>query len=314
MNTNMNPKPDTSHSSDTVKDRVFAAIEERGVEPSSKYVFLCHRLFVWSLYVLSILFGGLALAVMSFAASHRYYDLYEATHDNFYTYALEVLPYIWVAVLMAMLLLASYQLKKTSRGYRLSVVTLGATSVVCSVVLAGLFHLQGFGFALDAWLGKTAPMYMSQIKMERKMWQNPLEGRLIGRQVITGSTTDQVLFKDDTGKQWEVFTGDLSPGDREYLAKGMQVRLLGPAADRDTFTFFHACGVFPWMLDQPKARGTVSAERRAFVDSMYKHHENAKYREQMLQEALREDVESVPLDSPCHKLKAVERVHARMKS
>lgn len=292
----------------SVRDRVFDMIESQGVAPRPRYVFLCQNWLVWGLWVLSIMFGALAVAVLLFVSTHRYYDIYEAMYDNFFTFMLEALPYVWFVVFAGMLALAVWQLKHTRRGYRLSATVLGVSSFVFSLVLGGLFHVGGFGWSLDMWLGEVAPMYVSQAQMERKMWQNPAEGRLIGRQIGgAAAPTSTVPFADVKNVTWQVRVIDLSEADRAYLRQGERVRLLGVLTSESSKQF-HACGVFPWMLDEPAPMGKAVEARKAFVDRMYKHHEDAKSRRVAI-EAVAITRPQVGTTSPCHTLAAVRRVH-----
>ncbi len=302
----------SEHFEDSVKDRVFAALDESNVQPRSKYYFLCLNWLVWGLWALSVLFGGLAVAVVTFVSTHRYYDIYEATHENFYTFILEALPYVWFVVFGGMLLLAVWQLRNTRRGYRQSVSVLAGSSFVFSLVLGGLFHVGGFGWTLDNWLGQVAPMYASQAAMERKMWQNPNEGRLIGRQVRVASTSPiRIQFTDIDGAQWQIVSTDLSEQDLGFLSKGLQVRLLGQRTSSSSKSF-HGCGVFPWMFDQPTKMAQISEERQIFVDRMYKHHEDAEARRIAIEREVSSAQEVIASTSPCHGLAAVRRVHEQL--
>lgn len=309
MNNPMNSNASDTNSS-TVKDRVFTVIEEQGVEPRARYVFWCQNWLVWALWGVSIVVGALSVAVLAFASTHQYYALYEASHDNFVTFFFDVLPLLWFGVFAGLLVLAAWQLRRTKRGYRFSLSVLGGSSLIFSLMLGGLFHLGGFGFVLDKRLGEIAPMYESQLKMERKIWQNPAEGRLIGMQRGAAQSSTSVQFIDTAGQQWTVTVTDLTEADVLYLAEGNRVRLLG-AQSTSQVAEFYACGVFPWMLDGPMPMKQVSEARQDFVDQMYYHHDNAMARRQAIEASLaagnaRE--ESVP-DSPCHSLPAITRMH-----
>jgi len=314
MNTPMKEKETVSHNEHSVKGRVFAALDEGQIAPHSKYVFLCQDWLVWGLWTLSIVIGALSIAVLIFASTHRYFDIYEATHENFVTFMLEALPFVWLGVFAGMLGLAAWQLRNTRRGYRLSTVMLGVSSFVFSVILGGLFHLGGFGWSLDMWLGQVAPMYDSQAKMEQKMWQNPQQGRLIGGQsALTSSSPATIFFDDIADVRWEVSVAELSTEDKEYLAQGHKVRLLGAIKqNKDAFARFHACGVFPWMMDEPTKVAAISEERQVFVERMYKHYEDAKSRREAIEDELADQTQQIASSSPCHQMAAVRRVHESM--
>jgi len=62
------------------------------------------------------------------------------------------------------------------------------------------------------------------------------------------------------------------------------VRVLGTQVSTDPARF-HACGVFPWMLDKKRAMSELSAERQAYIDKMYAHSDTPADRLQKLEQA-----------------------------
>ena len=175
--------------------------------------------------------------------------------------------------------------------------------------------LFGFGYAIDHKLGKEMDMYMSQEKMEMKLWQTPTDGRLIGRQVLsTVIPTSTVVFEDSTGVRWNLDVSELTPMDLNLLSSERMVRVLGTTSNISTKQF-HACGAFPWMLDKPMKIKELSAERQAFVDRVYKHKDRAKERlaelerETFAQNHLRRE----EMMGTCAKIAPVRRIEASMR-
>lgn len=268
MNNDMNETQKKLPSETSVRDRVLSVIDETGVEPRSKYVYLCQNTSVWVLWVVSILFGALSIAVLMFVSTHRYYEVYEAMYDNFYTFMFEALPYIWFLLFGGMLGLASWQLKRTKRGYRFSMPLLGVSSFAFSIILGVIFHLGGFGWSLDMWLGNVAPMYVSQAEMDKKMWQNPAEGRLLGK-VGSERSEEELVFEDVEGSEWVLCIDDLSPRDIDLLETGERVKVVGFVSEE--IGEFKACGVMPWMLDEPPKLSKGNQERKLFIERMNEH-------------------------------------------
>ena len=303
-------KPDVNQS---ISKRVLEMIDEQGVEPCARYVFLCKSYTVWILWGLSIVIGAVSVAIVWFATTYRYYDIYEAMYDNFYTFMLNVLPFAWIGIFFATISVASWQLRNTSRGYRFSTTVLAVSSLTLSVAVGALLHIGGFGWSIDTWLGNNAPMYQSQLKLEYSMWQNPADGRLIGRQVaVSEQASSTIVFEDSKNTQWLVYTVDLPEEDVLYLAKGNKVRLLGSEVDTAEQVTFHACGVFPWLLDQSEEMSDLTQGREHFIDVIYNYHDGAESRRIAIEELVAADIDGVAPGSPCHDLKAVARLHAEM--
>jgi len=276
MNT---PHTSQPHTETTPVTGTAASILERitteRVVPTPRYAFVVREYSVWGLWVLSIAVGALAVAVTVYDALSMTYALYEATHDNFWTFLVSVLPYLWLVVFIAMTVAAVRGLRATKRGYRYSTFVILASSVVCSLIGGMLFHVLGFGFWLDNILGRQISQYMSMEKMELGMWQAPDQGRLVG--MIVTTTTDAThlpsqtvafQFEDIQGHVWTLSGNELNAHELDLLQSTNRVRLLGTTTDATTF---HACGVFPWMYARAMGWGEMQHERQMFEQSMIAH-------------------------------------------
>ncbi len=265
----MNAKEYQSQKS--LKETLFERIESEQVCPYSRMFFQGRECMVWSLWALSIMVGAFAVAVSVFVMTHRQYELYEATHDNFLTFMVEALPYLWFGVFVLMAYAAVYNIRHTRSGYRYPIWIVLVSSITLSFFGGSLLQLFGFGYAVDNLLGKNLDMYVSQEKFEQRLWQNPDEGRLIGQQV--GSTIKPaviVVFEDMSGQRWRMDISELNSRDVELLATEQTVRLMGQAMNKDLH-LFHACGAFPWMVSKDVTLEQMSVERQVFIERVYDH-------------------------------------------
>jgi hypothetical protein len=207
---------------------------------------------------------------------HHQYAFYEATHQNFYTFLIEALPYLWISTFALMAGVAVYNLRHTKHGYRYPLWQIFGSSVVLSLAGGAVLHLFGFGFAVDHMLGKQMPMYASQDKLERRMWQNPEDGRLIGK--VTESVVPPAVtatFEDVEGRLWQLDLSELEENERELLLEQGQVKIIG-LASKETPNLFHSCGAFPWLLDRPASRADFEATREAFEMKMHRFEEEVE--------------------------------------
>ena len=254
-----------------LKSQLFERIETENVCPRSKMFYKGRECFVWSLWLLSVLVGALAVAVSLFVVAHHQYALYEATHENAFTYLVEVLPYLWITIFGLMVYVAIYNLRHTARGYRHPVWVILLSSVVLSFAGGSVLNMLGLGYEVDEILGQHMRAYTSQQKLEYRMWQEPIEGRLVGRQVYsTLAPTTTVIFEDVEGKRWRMNVSELQPRDLDLLHSGKVVRLIGKKVG-DGAPNFHACGSFPVMLEPDTSLIELMEERQEFVDRIQAH-------------------------------------------
>lgn len=301
-------------SNQSLKESVFATIDSENVCPRSRWFFVCKDTLVWVFWGLSVLVGAFAVAISLFVITHSQYALYEATHETFFTFILEALPYVWIVLFLITAYLAVNNLRCTKRGYKYAVWQVLVSSVVVSLAGGAVLQLFGFGYALDKKLGEGMDMYMSQDKMEKKLWQAPDDGRLIGRQVLSTMTpTSTVIFEDLKGVRWNLNVSELAPMDLNLLASEKMVRIVGTTSNISTRQF-HACGAFLWILDREMKLEELNAERQAFVERVYQHKDKAKERLAELElEIFAGDQKRLDeLMGTCAKIAPVRRIEARM--
>ena len=290
-----------------LKDRLLDCIEKDGVCPRPKMFFQCRECLVWFLWLISVVIGAFAVAVSLFVLSRNQYALYEATHDNFLTFAVEALPVLWLIVFGLMSVVAIYNLRHTAKGYRYPVSVILASSVVVSLAMGAALQLIGFGYNVDNFMGKNMDRYMSQEKVEAKLWQNPVEGRLMGRQVLsTLSPTTTVVFEDINGERWQITVEELQSYDLELLASSETVKLIGKVVD-DKLMRFHACGTFPQMAKRDMTMDRMSQERNRFVKQLYHFADKGKKEPELDEDELWEGL-NLPPRSICASIRPVRHM------
>lgn len=298
----------TTIQSSVTAQSVLSRIELESITPTARIRFTLSEWWIWLTWAGTVVFGSAALAIFGYVALSANYALYEATHTNFFTFVIAVMPYVWIILFACMTYVAVYELKKTKRGYRYSTQFILGSSVLCTVLGAMLLHGFGVGYLLDQKLGQQLSIYMSMEKMEQKMWQMPEDGRLTGRLLIStvtkGESASSVLnFKDNEGVVWRLGASELRPRDVALLQTGAQVRLLGTTTSAFTF---HICGVFPWQQGRVMGRKEMIQERRDFDQVMVEHKGMAQRVEGGGATKL---PEIVPVDRLCSHLEVMKRMY-----
>src|SRR5690606_40503149 len=102
----------------SLKDNVLERLEREGITPHSRYYWLSYEYAFWGAWVLSVVLGAVALAVLSFTSVYIGYSLFEATHGGFLTFLIDSLPYLWLLAFALLTLVAYFNLRNTKRGYK----------------------------------------------------------------------------------------------------------------------------------------------------------------------------------------------------
>lgn len=232
-----------------LKASVFDKIAAEEVKPRAKWVYSTQEYAVWVMWVLTVILGAISIAVALFVVSHQRFALYELTHRDFVTFAVDVLPALWLILFVVLVAFAVFNLRQTKRGYRYPLWQILGSSLILSLAFGALLHISGVGFSMDKMIGAWAKSYPSQEKMELRWWQNPDEGRLVGTMMMVRESANTApRFIDAEGTAWQLELEELQEWERGLMERGEKVRVFGRVVSAETN--FHVCGAMPFVLER----------------------------------------------------------------
>lgn len=301
-----------SEHNSNLKNSILERISSEKVLPRSRWIFQSREAMVWSLWALSVLVGAFAVAVTLFVLTYRQYALYEATHENFYTFMIEVLPYVWFLIFALMAFAAVYNLRHTKHGYRYPVWQILGSGLALSFAGGAMLHIGGFGYAIDHELGERMTAYNSQDKIELRMWQSPQNGRLVGHLVAKTTAAEQAIFEDTKGNRWVFTSSELPRPDLDLLQSKKMVRILGTATNPE-LKLFHACGVFPIDDIEGMRPEKLGIERQKFIASAkeYMFRLEKDFEPEETGESAEEIPKAARAESVCANLEPIQRIGKR---
>ena len=156
---------------------------------------------VWLWWVLSVLVGAVAVAVMLYVSTMAGYALYEATHDSWFEFVVEVGPWLWLLLFILMAGAAYYNVRCTKKGYKYPFWSIIVSSLVLSVLGGVAFNYLGASGLIEKTLAEKMPMYRSFEKLERSWWLRPDDGLLIGTFLVNQPSSTQDNFIDIKSKK-----------------------------------------------------------------------------------------------------------------
>jgi len=265
----MDTQPPTN---DDLKTKILSRIESKALYPRSRLSFKSWEFLVWCLWLFTVLVGALAVAVSCFVLIQHTYSIYEVTHRSFLAFFMETLPLLWFLVFLAMVIFAVYNLRHTKNGYRYPLWLIFGSSMILSLAGGALLHLAGTGFILDKQIGLLTSYYESQEKREQKIWQQPAQGRLLGR-LQTLDSEDGGLTVTFTDYDSVIWLTDISELDNEeilLLGSGLKVRLLGEVINIAP-PHFHACAALPWLHETVATRLELNNSRQLIISKQNRY-------------------------------------------
>jgi glucan phosphoethanolaminetransferase (alkaline phosphatase superfamily) len=149
---------------DNFSQQVVAEIEARGVAPKPRWHFLLRRSVFWTLAVLSILSGAIALSV----ADYIFFDnegfsaasLLESPLEGI----IQTVPFVWLIAFALFIASAYLSLRRTRTGYRHRTALAVGGAIVVTVLLSLVLNMVDFGQAVHYFLLNHTSFYNALIQ------------------------------------------------------------------------------------------------------------------------------------------------------
>jgi hypothetical protein len=179
--------------------RVLDKIQTENLKPRPAYVFLARRSVFWMLAFVSILFGAISFAMLLFIVTDYFSTGWRIIDNIHYNEALAFIPVIWLMAMGLFALSATYGLRHTRRGHRLTASRLAALVVMIGLVLGGVLHMADAGRSLHQYLAAHFPAYKIFTYVPYVEWSKPDEGYLGGTVLkVEGQTIELMDFHNKT--------------------------------------------------------------------------------------------------------------------
>jgi len=222
-----------------IEQTVLDEIEQKHLAPKATWWFWLRYGYIWLVSVLMVFVGALAAAATLFVFRTVQWELYEATHDSFFSFLMDVVPVLWITLVVGALIATYYGIRKTKYGYKYNLLFITCTVVASSILLGiVLFHF-GFGRVVDRGFGGRIPMHEGIEMSTQRFWDNPQRGLLLG--VVSVDDEQGFVITDTRGAAIPLEVQHLSEEQRQLFENGSYTRVIGTT----TGEVFYVCGILP---------------------------------------------------------------------
>jgi hypothetical protein len=225
-----------------VSKHTLDAIKKQHISPRPRSFFFLKRSTVWGLFMLSIVLGALAGAVIIFQLSNAEWELYRHLRHSVIEFLLLVVPYFWVLFLGGLTALSFYYFRRTSGGYRYRTATVVLVNIVLSMLGGTVIHVSGFSERLEVMFQDTIPFYEGVESHKQKIWMAPERGLLAGK-ISAVMSNGRMVLRDLKGKEWQVDAAGATWRGRLSPVMGLEIKLIGRIDGKDGFI---AEEIRPW--------------------------------------------------------------------
>lgn len=229
----------------SLENKLKKEIEKKKLIPIPKWNFVMKEWFVWVLGILSVVIGGLIVSATLFYIKNTHWGLHGVTHESFFDFLLEFLPFIWI-ILFAVFVFTTYKfLRKTRKGYKYNFVVI-VFGVFFLTILTGIISFNfGVGYIVENKLGPKIPFYKDIETREKMIWDNFDKGFFLG--VIKNE--GEIYYLETKEGIFEIFTGDLPEHFEPFFDidedSDDMVRIVGNLMEGDVI---YPCMIFPFEI------------------------------------------------------------------
>lgn len=222
-------------------EKLIQTIRERDIKPVPKRYFILKNVLFWSGFIVAMLLGAIAFAVILFCMQQTDFDLVSHLTHSRLEFFLGLLPFFWLVSLIIFLIVAMTSFKHSDKGYKLATGRLAAYCAALSILAGTLFFLAGGGRELEQAFGIRVGLYESMQEKKVKIWSMPEAGYLSGTIETAGDTT--FTLQDFKGTSWTIAYPAAFVAPVVALEAGEKVKMIGKMQGEGRF---RAEEIRPW--------------------------------------------------------------------
>ena len=243
---------------ETITKKAVDKIKKENIVPKAKWQFLLKNNLLWTMSVLVIFIGSLATSVTLFLLTDNDWDIYKYTDKNLLESILLVLPYFWLLIIFIFILLAYYNVRHTTDGYKYRSYAIILASVLMSLIAGAIMFYAGLGTKIDNIFSDKVPYYNNLVNHKTDMWLRPNDGLLAGK--IIEIDDYKISLIDFNNKTWliKINSSTVIKG-KSKLQVGGKIKLIGKA-DINSNNFI-ANEIRPWGNNAGKGYGVGKYRR-----------------------------------------------------
>lgn len=225
-----------------LENKVLDKIKKGNVKPIPKWEFILKRVFVWLLFILSVLFGAFAVSVIVFLLKVNDWEFYEHISGSLPIFILKTFPYFWLLLIVILGFAAYFNFRNTGRGYKYRFSFVMFLSVFLSVLFGVLLFRFGVARSVEGFFLNSMPFYMHMNVDREMMWLQPENGLLAG-EILDRVSPDELLLLDFSGENWTIVNIAGARVREDMILEGEMIRIFGEMISNDVFK---ARQIAPW--------------------------------------------------------------------
>jgi len=221
-----------------ISKHVMNQIKDEGIKPRPRWQFILMSVLLVLCFVGAIVTGGIVMGLIMLKLFSTQWDFVSFAGEKGLPNILDVLPLIWMALLVFVLLISVWAFEHTEHGYKYKPALIMIGAILLSTALGAVLYFTQGADLVDELLQATLPPYQAMEEMMEAKFDLPERGILPGHVVVVESATAMQL-EDFRDHLWHVELDQTSlvPLKHDFadLDEGMTVFVIGEKQDEDNF-------------------------------------------------------------------------------
>ncbi len=221
-----------------ISKQIMDQIKDKGLKPRPRWQFVLIGILLVICLISTIISGGLVTSLIFLKLFNTQWDFVSLTGERGLPAILEVLPLVWIALLILVLLISIWAFERTEQGYKYKPTLVVLVAIVLSTALGGVIYITQGADLVDDLLQASWPSYQLMEERFEAKFHLPDKGILPGHVVVVESATVMQL-EDYNNHLWRVRLNQnkVLPPNHSFvgLQEGMTVFVIGQKQDEDSF-------------------------------------------------------------------------------
>lgn len=223
-----------------ISKNVIEKIKKGGVQPYPKKFFLFKRAIIWTLFVLSIMLGSIAIGAIIFQLKQAEWGV--CHHLGLFKFLIIVSPHIWLFFFAGFTFIAVFYYRRTEGGYRLAAFWILLLSFVLSLTGGGLLYATGLSKITVNTLCDHVFFFRKMENHDREIWNSPQKGLIAGT-IIKVISDKEIEITDLHGNPWIVDIGNTSWRNMNNHFESLEIKIIGKTEEKGRFIAYE---IQPW--------------------------------------------------------------------
>ena len=214
--------------------KLLEKIQAEKIPQKSHLQFVFKNIFFWTLFVFSIIIGGLSFSVILFAFSQEDFNFISQMTGSRIEFFLGLLPFFWIISCGTFLFISIFGIRHTKTGYRYPPLLVFGSNIVLSIILGTAFFFTGGAEKMERIFAENISLYKSFEERKISRWSRPEDGFLSGI-ILEDKNNEIILIEDFSGERWEVDFEDAVIKGRVLLEENEKIKMIGEISGDNIF-------------------------------------------------------------------------------